>query len=182
MALVEIGARVSGFAGPVLEADAIDIERVAAVVHYVIAKTDPGKLGHVKLNKILWYSDLEHYRWHGVSITGLRHYMRTPQGPMSQEIAKAVSLLVKERKVAEPTVKVADFHRREMVGLDRPDVSSFTDGQSDILDRMIAVVAPLTAKQLSELTCGDSLWREVKNGEAMPIATGSIVSRPPQPG
>jgi hypothetical protein len=32
------------------------------------------KLGYVKVNKILWYSDLEHYRWHVVSITGLPDY------------------------------------------------------------------------------------------------------------
>jgi hypothetical protein len=56
--------------------DTIDDQRVAATVHYVIAKA-PGKLGHVKLNKILWCADLEHYRWRGVAITGLQHYART---------------------------------------------------------------------------------------------------------
>ena len=43
--------------------DTIDGQRVAAAVHYVIAKATPSKLGHVKLNKILWCADLEHYRW-----------------------------------------------------------------------------------------------------------------------
>jgi hypothetical protein len=180
MALVEFDPQVSGFVRPELEADAINIERVAAAAHYVIANTDPGKLGHVKLNKILWYSDLEHYRWHGISVTGLQQYTRTPQGPMSQEIAKAVRRLVKDGKVAEPTIKVADFPRRELVGLEQPDGSSFTDRQSGILNEMIKVIAPLTAVQLNELTYGDPLWKEVKNGEAMLIATGSIVSRPPQ--
>src|SRR5208282_290169 len=101
--------------------DANDGQRVAVVVHYVIAKTDPGKLGHVKLNKVLWYADLEHYRWHGTPITGLRQYSRTLHGPMSQDIIRSVGWLVKEKKVIERTVTVSDYTRREMVSLLPPD-------------------------------------------------------------
>jgi hypothetical protein len=65
---------------------AIDIQRVAAAAHYVVAKAESSTLGYIKLNKILWYSDLEHYRWHGTSITGLREYSRIPQGPFSKDM------------------------------------------------------------------------------------------------
>jgi hypothetical protein len=158
--------------------DAIDIGRVAAVVHYVIAKADPGKLGHVKLNKILWSVDLEHYRWHGVTMTGLRHYLRTLHGPMSQDIVRAVGRLARAGKVEERNVTVADYTRREMVSLEDPDMSAFTVAQIGVLDKMIRLIAPLTASQLSRMNRADPLWNELGNNEAMSVATGSIMTPP----
>jgi hypothetical protein len=160
---------------------AIDIDRVAAAVHYVIFCTDAGKLGHVKLNRILWYADLEYYRRHGASITGLQHYSRAPHGPLAPEITRAVGLLARTGKVAEQPVAVADYTRREMVSLRDPDVLAFRSDEPAILDRMISVVAPLSARQLVQMTSADPLWQEIKPGEAMVIATGSIVTQAPSP-
>ncbi len=158
--------------------DANGIERAAAAAHYVIAKADPGKLGYVKLNKILWCADLEHYRWHGMPITGLRHYARTLHGPMSQDIVRAVGWLAREGKVEERTVTVTGYKRREMVSLEQPDVSAFTVAQIGVLDQMIKLIAPLTASQLSRMNRDDPLWNELENNQAMSVATGSIVTPP----
>src|SRR5215203_5919892 len=103
----------------------MDLSRVASAAHYVIARTDPSKLGYVKLNKTLWYADLENYRRHGISLTGLQHYTRMPQGPMSKDISRAVRLLIKEGKVAERPTKVIDYIRRELIWLTKPDISMF---------------------------------------------------------
>ena len=121
--------------------DTVDAQRVAAAVHYVIAQANSSKLGHVKLNKILWYADLEHFRWHGVTITGLRQYSRTLHGPMSREIIRAVGWLVQAGKVEERTVTVTDYTRREMISLEHPDISAFTDAQIVILDQVIDLIA-----------------------------------------
>jgi uncharacterized phage-associated protein len=158
------------------EDDAADNGRVAAAAHYVVANVDPGKLGYVKLNKILWYADLEHYRWHGVSMTGLRRYERTLNGPMAAEIAQAVGRLVREQKIVERTVKVADYARREMVGLQPPEAGAVSDEQMDILADVIAAVAPLNASGLRQMTHDDRLWQEVANGDAMLVATGSVMT------
>jgi len=160
--------------------DTIDDQRVAATVHYVIAKA-PGKLGHVKLNKILWCADLEHYRWRGVTITGLQHYARTLHGPMSQDIVRAVGRLAREGKAEERTVTVTDYTRRQMVSLQHPDISMFTGAQIGILNQMIDVIVPLTASQLSRMNRDDPLWNELENNAAMSVATGSIVMSPVAP-
>jgi antitoxin SocA-like protein len=167
--------------GQVLAYNQTDMQRVAAVVHYVIAKADLGKLGHVKLNKVLWYADLEHYRWHGATITGLRQYSRTLHGPMSRHIIRAVGRLAREDKVQERTVTVTDYTRREMVSLEDPDISAFTDAQIAILDQMINLVVPLTASQLGRTNREDPLWNKVETNEAMSVATASIMTLPPRP-
>jgi hypothetical protein len=152
---------------------------LAAAVHYIIAKAEPGKLGYVKLNRILWYADLDHNRRDGASITGLRYYTRTPQGPMAGEISRAVGRLVKVGKVAERTVQVADYSRREMISLAEPDLATFTTEQIAILDRMIDIIAPLSATQLSQIAQQDRLWKELKDHDAMLVATGSVITRLP---
>jgi hypothetical protein len=157
-----------------------DVQRVASVAHFVIAASPPGKLGHVKLNRILWHADAEHYRGHGVSLTGLRQYARMPQGPIAAAILRAVGLLVREGKVVEQTVEVDDYTRREMNYLEPPDLAAFTEEQIVILGRWIDVIAPLTAAQLSRMTHDDPLWQEIGNGDGMSVATGSIVTRAPR--
>jgi hypothetical protein len=161
--------------------DTIGGQRVAAAVHYVIAKANSSKLGHVKLNKILWCADLEHYRWHGVTLTGLQHYARTLHGPMSQDIVRAVGRLAREGKVEERAVMVTDYTRRQMVSLEDPDISPFTGAQIGILDQMINVIVPLTASQLSRMNRDDPLWNELENNAAMSVATGSIMMLPLEP-
>jgi len=156
-----------------------DPPRLASSVHYVIARTEPNKLGYVKLNKVLWYSDLEHYRRRGESLTGLKEYTRMPQGPMSKDISRAIRFLRKEGMVAERPVKVIDYTRRELVWLKEPDISGFDAEQIDILSRVIDFIAPMTADEVSRTTHQDALWKELKDNDAMPIGAGSIVARPP---
>jgi hypothetical protein len=156
----------------------LDIQRLEAAAHYVIAKTDPGQLGYIKLNTILWYSDLKHYRWYGVSITWLEQYTRTPQGPMSNDIVRAVGRLTREAKVEERLVGMNGYTRREIISVKDPDNSALTEDQIGILNQIVDAIAPLTASQLYRITHEDPLWKELKNNEAMLVATGSVMLRP----
>ena len=159
--------------------DASEIERAAGAVHYVIANSAPGKLGHIKLNKILWYADLDYFRKHGRSITGLQHYLRAPHGPWSRTIVRAVRWLVRQGLVIERSVGAAAELRREFVSLKPPDMTALTVQQTNILQRMMQVVLPLTARELLNMTNADPLWQETELNEPMLISTGSIVTRSP---
>jgi hypothetical protein len=154
-----------------------DLVRIAVAAHRVIARAQPGQLGHVKLNTILWYSDLEHYRRSGRSLTGLTEYTRTPQGPYAADIPRAVGTLVKEGKVREQPVTTANYARRAMVSLREP--ASLDAQQADIIDRVMDVVVPLNAAQLFAFTRADPLWQEVAPGGRMIVSTGSIITKFP---
>jgi hypothetical protein len=157
----------------------LELPNITALVHFVIARTERVKLGHIKLNKILWYADLEHYRWHGASMTGLTHYTRTLQGPMVDDITRAVRQLIKEGKVTQRTVKTGNYARREMQSLQRPDMSGLTVEQIGIMTQLIEYIAPMSANHLSRLTREDPLWQELANNEAMSISTGSVMTQWP---
>jgi hypothetical protein len=152
-------------------------DRVEKAVHYVIARTDPAELGSVKLNKILWYSDLEHYRRYGQSLTGLSEYTRMPQGPMSKDISQALRRLSAAGAIHVRKVPVFDYTRHEHVALKEPNVEDFTPNQIDILNIMIDVIRKMTAEGVSEVT-HDALWKELQNDEPMPVRAGAVIRRP----
>jgi hypothetical protein len=154
-----------------------DLVRIAVVAHYVVARAEPGQLGHVKLNTILWYADLEHYRRSGRSLTGLTEYTRTPQGPYAADIPRAVGTLVRAGQVREQPITTANYARRAMVSLREP--AGIDAQQAGILDRVMDVVVPLNATQLFAFTRADPLWREVAPGGRMIVSTGSIITKFP---
>ena len=158
-----------------------DLVRVAVAAHYVVARAEPRQLGHVKLNTILWYADLEHYRRSGRSLTGLREYSRTPQGPYAADVPRAIGTLVRAGKVREQPITTANYARRAMVSLREP--GGIDAQQAGILDRVMDVVVPLNATQLFAFTRADPLWQEVAPGGRMIVSTGSIITKfPAAPG
>jgi hypothetical protein len=161
--------------------DAIGVDRVAVAAHYTVARAEPGQLGHVKLNIILWYADLEHYRRAGRSLTELTEYVRTPQGPYAADIPRAVGTLVRAGKVREQPIRTGNLARRAMISLRQP--SGLNPQQAGILDRVIEVIAPLSATQLLAFLRADPLWQEVAPGGRMIVSTGSIITKfPAAPG
>jgi hypothetical protein len=167
------------FRDPGRDRAAFEIERAAVAVHYVISHSAPGKLGHIKLNIVLWYADLEHFRKHGTSITGLQHYSRAPHGPLSGTVSRAVSWLVRHGCVIERSVEAADYVRREFVSLQPSDAAALTAQQTGILHQMMKVVVPLTARELIDMARADPLWQETEPNEPMLVSTGSIMTRSP---
>ena len=151
--------------------------RIAVAAHYVIARAEPGQLGHVKLNTILWYADLEHYRRAGRSFTGLTEYTRTPQGPYAADIPRAVGVLAREGKVREQPIRISDYARRAMVSLRQP--AGVDALQAGVLDRIMDVVVPLSATALLAFMRADPLWQEVAPGGRMIVSTGSIITKLP---
>jgi len=156
---------------------AFDGERLAAAVHHVIARAEPGRLGHVRLGTILWYSDIEHYRRAGVSITGLTQYQRTTHGPFSLAITKAVGALVRLGKISERPVQVGGYVRRDMISLSEPNRAALNPTQIEILDCMTDAITVMTASRLMQAIGADPLWQETQPGDALIVATGSIVVR-----
>ena len=148
-----------------------------AAAHCAIAAVIPGSLGHSKLNIALWYADVEHYRRVGASITGLTDYTRTPQGPFSKPISRAVTLLVKQGMIVERQIEGDKFARRGMFSLRDYMSAALSEAGIAIVQRSAEAVALLTAKQLSDVVASDPLWQETATGEAMLVATGSIVTR-----
>jgi hypothetical protein len=155
--------------------------KLAAAAHYVIARTKPPELGAVKLNKILWFSDLAHYREHGTSVTGLTAYIRMPRGPVPEGMSQVLEHLERDGAIVERRQRVIDYYRREFVWIKEPDLALFTATEIDTLNVYIDLVRPQPANFISDVTHEDALWQELKDGDLMPIGAGAVVPREPSP-
>jgi len=152
--------------------------RLAAVAHYVIARTEPEKLGATKLNKILWHSDLEYYRRHGETITGSESYIREKHGPVPRGMPGALAYLKRAGMISERSAPVITHTRREFVWQKEPDLTQFTAEQIDIVNRVISIIKEQTAEEASHESHG-SMWEELENGTSMPVGAASIIARKP---
>ena len=145
--------------------------KFVATVHYVCNKaSDPSVLGAVKLNKVLWYSDVMQYMVTGEAITG-EEYVKRQHGPVPRHIVQAVDRLVAERKVARGKVDYYGFVKSEYISLAEPDLSLFTPDEVARIDEAFEhVCLKNTAKSISEETHG-VVWQLAGMGEVIPYAT-----------
>ncbi|HEX2764016.1 MAG TPA: Panacea domain-containing protein [Allosphingosinicella sp.] len=151
-------------------------DRTEAVAHYVIARADANKLGAVKLNKVMWFADLEAYRRLGHTITGQTSYEKRQHGPVPNKIVRSIRRLEQAEKIATRDVPTfGGIVRREHVWLKKPDVSGFTPDEVDILNEAIDWVCDHhTAHSISELT-HDLLWEQAELGEQIPIGAATVI-------
>ena len=67
----------------------LDQDKFDNLVHYIIWQCpDWNKLGSVKLHKILWKSDTQHFLLRGVPVTGAR-YIKHERGPVTNELLRS---------------------------------------------------------------------------------------------
>jgi hypothetical protein len=149
--------------------------RLATLAHYVIWRSDPASLGAVKLNKILWFSDLEYYRLTGKSITGATVYTKLQFGPVPKGILQALDTLAAEDKIAISRENYYGRPKTMFMALSRPDLQAFHADEIAVVDMIANVIQQKhTATSISELT-HDALWAETEIGAEMPIGAAYVV-------
>lgn len=138
------------------------------MVHLVIHICKSKKLGAVRLNKILWFSDKLTYRSRGESISGTT-YVRRERGPVPSLVLKALDELKKEKKVSIRDPGGLNM-LREFGSLKEPNRKLFSKGDVKMIKTIAEIICDnTTADEISELS-HDDIWRAAGDGEEMPLA------------
>ena len=150
--------------------------RLATIVHYVIARSDPEKLGATKLNKVLWYADIVFYRRHGKTLTGEDTYIKRQFGPVPSAITPTLETLRRDGKILERTVETPAGNRRQFLWLEQPDLATLNSEEIDVIHEVMDWICNNeSAKSISDKT-HDALWQETEIGAPMSVRAASIVS------
>jgi hypothetical protein len=148
-------------------------QKLESLMHYIIWKCqDPTMLGAVKLNKILWYSDLFAYLEKGRSITGIA-YIKRQFGPVpkSEDFIAASEKLKSEGKIAVTEGMYYGKPYRQFVALKLPNISMFSPEEISIIDIMVEEICQKhTALSISKLS-HDIIWESAEIGEEIPLCT-----------
>ncbi len=147
-----------------------DSEKFEALVHFICwTCDDPTKLGKVKLNKTLWYSDVNAFVELGQSITG-ESYKKDKHGPVAPHLGRAVAAL-EERGVLK--VEPTEYFERstwDFIATRESDMSDFSQQELRIVADAIRVVCyENTASSISKRT-HDRIWEIAGRGEHIPYA------------
>lgn len=146
-------------------------EKLKALVHYICYKAhDPSILGAIKLNKILWHSDILSYRLWNKPITG-ETYIKRQYGPVSKNILRVVEKLVNEGAIITREVDYYGYSKKEYIALAKPNISLFTADEISLVDEIFDYVCKdNTATSISEKT-HDDIWKLAIIGEEIPYYT-----------
>ena len=146
-------------------------EKLKALVHYVSFQCDNmAMLGSIKLNKVLWVSDLWSYVKSGEPITG-EIYVKQEYGPVAGSMVGILDELQVEKKIL---VRHRSHHggktKTDYISLSDPENISemFTAEEISLVDNAIDFVCNLhTAKQISDRS-HDIIWHLAEIGEEIP--------------
>lgn len=149
-------------------------ERTKEMAHYVIYRAPADRLGATKLNKVMWFADLEAYRMTGKTISQQQSYQRLQYGPVPNRIVISLRELEQDGKVLVREVPTPTAPRKEFIWLESPNINQFTALEVDIMNEAIDWVCHShTANSISDFT-HDALWREIELGEQIPIGAASV--------
>ena len=147
-------------------------EKLQACILYACSKDikNEGKLDHIKLNKVLWYSDSAAYMATGKGISDAR-YIRKPNGPVARLMAPVMASLQKDEQVKagkqfDPT-RGMWIDTYEYIG-NRDGTDILTAEEREYIDNAFSGVCRHETNAISERTHGE-VWEIALNGEEIPL-------------
>lgn len=144
--------------------------RFEQAVHYVIANTDPEKLGKTKLAKVLFFADLEALRRTGKSITNVVYEKRL-FGPMPRDLYHAIESLDTHDLIAQRHGSRFGYEQHQFWATKDPDLEGFTVDEIAILNEVTRIICEHhTAASISDFTHNAEAWEFAQEGEEIPLA------------
>jgi hypothetical protein len=147
------------------------MEKFNSLIHYICEKCkDPTKLGAIKLNKILYFSDFIFYKLTGKPITE-SIYMKRQFGPVPEQILPALEELESQNKIRVRDTIYYDKPKKEYISLTDPDIKRFSSEEISLVDKVIDIIVNgHTASSISELS-HNRIWEIADIGEEIPLYT-----------
>lgn len=152
-----------------------DHDKFAELLVYVVSgfENEPTN-GDTKLNKLLYFADVEAFRRTGRPISGAR-YKHQQRGPIAaplwpvREELEGSRLEVSERRVG------ATGKQRRTKAIDSPDMSIFSEEETKIIDEVLERFRGCTAKQMEDFVHEEPSWLITQDEEDMTYRSSLLV-------
>ena len=148
------------------------------LVHYICSscQDDLSRLGATKLNKILWYAEIEHFFRTGEPLTGVK-YVKLQHGPAPACMPHVIAELERDKVLLVRDVPYYGQEKKEYITLKVPEGIDgfFTATDISALERQINVICEKhTAKSISQKS-HDKAWELAEMGEDLPFYTALAI-------
>jgi uncharacterized phage-associated protein len=138
-------------------------------VNAVLFFAEKDNIGITKLNKLLYYSDFEHYRLYGRPIIG-DEYVKMGQGPVPERaysifnsnFRDAQDASLKDFIEVKPRL-IRDFSEKTIVPKIKPNLDCFSQSELEIMEQVSVQYKGKTAAMLSSKTHEELPWKKTMN-------------------
>lgn len=154
-----------------------DERKFTELLVYVASRLQADRSGGAtKLNKILFFADFAHVRRTGAPITGAE-YQKLEHGPAARRLVP-----VRDRLIANGEAELHDeeflgYRPHRLVPLRDAVLSVFTEDELATIDKVLADLEGLNARQVSDLSHDEAGWRLVEFGDTIPYEAALVGAR-----
>lgn len=146
------------------------------VVHVAARLAADRAGGATKLNKVLYFADFAHVRRTGTPITGAE-YQKLDHGPAARRLRPVRDRLVEQSEAQLVEQDFLGYQQHRLVPTREADLSVFTDDELATIDKVLADLDGLNARQVSDLSHDEPGWRLVEDGETIPYEAALVGAR-----
>lgn len=151
-----------------------DRDKMRAVILHACYACEPEDLGAVKLNKVLYYTDMIGYAHRRQAVTGAT-YRKRPNGPTTDQLLFQLREMEREGEIEVRSVDYHGFTKKEYIPLvDEPE-AILNEVERDILNDVVEFVCRRnTAKSISDYS-HKLPWEMAEMGGEIPYHSAMLL-------
>ena len=132
--------------------------------------------GATKLSNILFLADFAHVRRTGGPITGA-DYQKLPHGPAPRRLKPVRDALIAAGDVVIEREEFLGYEIHRVVPRRPADLSVFTPEELETVNKVLADLESLNARQVTDLSHEEAGWRLVEEGQTIPYEAALVGAR-----
>lgn len=154
-----------------------DERKFTELVMYVASRLRCDHSGAAtKLNKVLFFADFAHVRRTGAPITGAE-YQKLEHGPAARRLRPVRDRLIEKGDAELVDEEFLGYRQHRLVPHRGADLTVFSDDELGTIDRVLADLDGLSARQVSDLSHEEAGWRLVDFSETIPYEAALVGGR-----
>ncbi len=154
-----------------------DERKFTELLVYVASRLEGDQSGGAtKLNKILFFADFAHVRRTGAPITGAE-YQKLEHGPAARRLRPVRDRLIENGDAELVDEEFLGYRQHRLVPHRAADLTVFSDDELATIDKVLADLDGLNARQVSDLSHDQAGWRLVDFGDTIPYEAALVGAR-----
>ena len=135
------------------------------VLLYILEKC-AGKpnVGETVLNKLLYFSDFNHYELYEEHLTGAR-YRKLPYGPVPHTLDSIVNQMIEAGQLQRIKTEYFGAQQTRYLPLIKADLTKLKASEKDVIDKVIEHMSDWSATAISSYSHNDLPWEVTSEGK-----------------
>lgn len=146
---------------------ALDTTKYSNAILYFLHHANNEHLGKVKLMKLLYYLDFDHFEKYGESVTG-DSYRKLDYGPVPVNGDIILAQMAGKGDIKIEKVRVGEVEQYRYTPLAEFNASVFSATEIDVLADVACKWGHHSRSEIISATHGEAPWRAVKMGDLIP--------------